>query len=93
MEFLSAHFGEILTTACTLGMVLMGSYISIKIALARTEERNIKEKEIRELFQKMEMEARLRLEDKLDRHVENSSLHAHRRDGDPTGYFHVYEGS
>ena len=90
MEFLSQHFGEILMAVCTLGMSGMAAYIAIKIALARTEEKHIAEKEAREMFQKWEIDARTKIEAKVDRHIENPDIHVHRRDTDPTGYFHQY---
>ena len=37
--------------------------------------------------QKIKHEA---LKEKIDEHIDNKDVHVHRREGDPTGYYHPY---
>ena len=92
MEFFNAHFGEMLIAACTVGLSAISGYIVMKIAVAKIQVGQVAEEKAREMFQKWEMEARTKLENKVDRHTENTDIHFHRRAGDPSGLWPTFGG-
>jgi hypothetical protein len=80
MELFTGHVDSWLTLV---GMcfVAIGVYVGIRIDLALMHSKQIAEKDLRE-----------KLENKVDRHIENDQIHYHRRAGDNTGMYGQFGG-
>ena len=84
MDFISSHIGELLTAISLLAAAIafgVGTYIAVRRDLVIHYER----------IGNLERDSE-KLEAKVDRHMENTDIHYHRRESDPTGYFHQYGG-
>lgn len=75
METLSNHFGEILTAISLLGgAIAFGVGTYIAVRTDLVKQ----------------YEKHKSLVEKVDDHIGNRDVHLHRRDDDPTGYYHTY---
>ena len=77
MEFISSHIGELLTAISLLAAAIaFGVGTYIAVRIDLTRQ-----------YERISS-----LKEKVDEHVADKDVHVHRRDSDPTGYFHQYGG-